>query len=82
MPVGFATASGSDLKVCGLRPSLLVMPPRNQYLSSSCSKSAGVRRAPCSSTTVLKPEVESSRASTPPAAPEPTTTKSTTVESR
>lgn len=53
------------------------MPLRYAYLSSSCSKSPGPSRGPCSSTTTVNPARDSSRAMTPPAAPDPTTTKST-----
>jgi hypothetical protein len=54
------------------------MPLRKLYFNSSCSKSADVKRGPCSSTTTVKTACDSSRAMTPPAAPEPITTKSTT----
>lgn len=40
----------------------------------------GRRRGPFSSTTTAKPATDSSLASTPPAAPEPTITKSTTAD--
>ena len=45
--------------------------------NSSWSNCASVSRGPCSSTTTVKPAVESSLAMMPPAAPEPTITKST-----
>src|SRR5215831_10785679 len=47
---------------------------------SLCVKSASVRYGPCSRTTTRKPLVDSSFARTPPAAPEPTMTKSTSLE--
>src|SRR5882757_10048326 len=72
-----AVTDASFLKVCGQTPGSVVMPCRKMYLSSSCSKSAEVKRGPCSKSTTLKPPWDSSRAMTPPAAPEPTTTKST-----
>src|SRR5690242_8188455 len=53
------------------------MPESWRYLSSSCSKSHGFIRGPCSITTTLMPARASSRAMMPPEAPEPTTTKST-----
>ena len=54
--------------------------PSSQTAFSSCLNSETPRRGPCSSTTTLCPRVESSLASTPPAAPEPTITKSTVSE--
>src|SRR5579859_5747818 len=68
---------GSLRKVCGLAIGLLVMPASWRYFNSSCSKSSGSMRGPCSITTTLKPARDSSRAMMPPEAPEPTMTKST-----
>src|SRR5436190_19912912 len=48
-----------------------------ETLISSCGNSRSSRHGPCSSTTTRNPAVDSSFATTPPAAPEPTTTKST-----
>src|SRR5438270_13302320 len=45
--------------------------------NSSCSNCDSVSRGPCSSTTTEKPAVDNSFARMPPAAPEPTITKST-----
>jgi hypothetical protein len=53
------------------------MPDSMLYFSSSCSKSPGAMRGPCSITITLLPARDSSRAMMPPEAPEPTMTKST-----
>src|SRR5688500_1578698 len=53
-----------------------------QTLISSCGKSFSFRQGPCSRTTTLKPAVDNSFATTPPAAPEPTITKSTSSVGR
>src|SRR5688572_17537046 len=77
-PPGWVAFSlSSRRKVCGLVAGLLVMPESWRYLSSSCSKSPGAIRGPCSIRTTLMPACASSRAMIPPAAPEPTTMKST-----
>src|ERR1700736_5374945 len=72
-----AVTLGLSRNVCGLKVGSLVMPLRKLYFNSSCSKSPGPSRGPCSSTTTVNPARDSSRAMTPPAAPDPTTTKST-----
>ncbi len=74
---GFASSSGVFRQVTGL---VLLIPPCMKYLNSSCSNRLGSIRGPASSTTTEWPRVESCLASTPPAAPEPTITKSTSVE--
>src|SRR5687768_2380742 len=53
------------------------MPESWRYFSSSCSNSCASSRGPCSMTTTLLPASASSRATMPPAEPEPTTMKST-----
>src|SRR6266853_4187387 len=77
---GFVCAfSFSDFRnVFGCSRQLLVSAFRLKAQYSSCSKSLGSRRGPCSSTTTRNPFEDSSFARTPPAAPDPTITKSTT----
>src|SRR5215831_18712296 len=53
-----------------------------KILISSWTKSRSVRHGPCSSTTTRNPAVESSFATTPPAAPDPTMAKSTSSSGR
>src|SRR5271157_4513133 len=67
-------------KVTGWRLGLFVSAWLMKTSTSLCVKSASVRYGPCSKTTTRKPLVESSLASTPPAAPDPMITKSTSSD--
>src|SRR5438477_2611917 len=49
-------------KVWGLALGSVEMPFMKKYLSSSCSKSAGPMRGPCSNTSTLNPACDNSRA--------------------
>src|SRR5260221_3299148 len=77
----FRAVSSADLrKVMGWVLTLLVSRLWIKIFVSSWVKSFSRRYSPCSRTTTWKPLVESSFASTPPAAPEPTITKSTSSD--
>src|SRR5215472_1022296 len=77
---GSAFSSGVLRNVLGCRSGWLVRRSCCKTFASSCTRSDGLRYGPCSRTTTRKPLVESSLANTPPAAPEPITTKSTSSE--
>src|SRR5262245_17773799 len=76
----FATSASDDRSVFGCFLTSFVNVPSRSIASASWWRKSAVRRyGPCSSTTIRKPARDNSRAITPPAAPEPTITKSTSV---
>src|SRR5262245_4376615 len=72
-----ALSCGVARNVCGCVSGSLLFRLLKNVPNSSCSNCCSVSRGPCSRTTTVNPAVESSFARTPPAAPDPTITKST-----